>query len=146
MFYNRNDDWCKCWVNGARIIVGSTAEWEVSIVCATLDSETVQTHNCNLQGQYIFIVFKWHQQAYFSISTNGKLSVHALIVLNTVHQFKDPYLPHHVSVTMDKQYKRGWGVVHVRLASTNKNPKRAQIVHCTKHLDLDSLAVYGNIG
>jgi len=56
MFYNRNEDCCRGRPNGASIRVGPTSAWAASTACAALNSESVQTLDCNLQGQYIFIV------------------------------------------------------------------------------------------
>jgi len=54
-FYNRNDACCKSRINGAQIRIGSTSAWATSTVCATLNSDMVQTRECNLSGQYIFV-------------------------------------------------------------------------------------------
>jgi hypothetical protein len=56
MFYNRNEDCCRNRPNGASIRVGPTSAWAASTACAVLNSQSVQTFDCNLQGQYIFIV------------------------------------------------------------------------------------------
>ena len=56
MFHNRNEDCCRGRVNGATIRIGQNSAWPNSTVCATLNSENVQTFDCNLAGHYIFLV------------------------------------------------------------------------------------------
>jgi len=58
MFYNRNELCCRDYVNGATIRIGQTSAWADSTVCETLNSENVQTLDCNLQGRYIFLVLQ----------------------------------------------------------------------------------------
>jgi len=43
-------------VNGATVQIGQTSAWAASTACATLNTEIVQTVECNLQGRYMFIV------------------------------------------------------------------------------------------
>jgi len=53
-FYNRLDC-CGSWANGVQVRVGNYAGHEHSLnpICATLNSENVQTHPCTGMGQYI---------------------------------------------------------------------------------------------
>jgi len=43
-------------ITGAEIRIGSNLSWEDNTICATLNSDLVQTHNCNLVGRHIFII------------------------------------------------------------------------------------------
>jgi len=43
-------------ITGAEIRIGSSLSWEDNKICATLNSDLIQTYNCNLVGRYIFII------------------------------------------------------------------------------------------
>jgi len=54
VFHNRPD--VPNRMVGAVVRVGSSASWADNTICATLTNIAVQTHPCNLDGQYIHIV------------------------------------------------------------------------------------------
>jgi len=54
-FYNRVEC-CSSRAIGAEIRIGSSATYAGNAVCATLNAAPVQTYDCNLIGQYIFII------------------------------------------------------------------------------------------
>jgi len=56
-FYNRVDLF-ESRITGALILVGSSALWANNTICATLNINAVQVHNCKMSGKYIFIVAK----------------------------------------------------------------------------------------
>ena len=57
MFYNRVDLF-ESRITGALILVGSSALWANNTICATLNINAVQVHDCKMSGKYIFIVAK----------------------------------------------------------------------------------------
>jgi len=79
MFHNRNEECCKGHMNGATVRIGQTSAWAASTAYATLNSDIVQTLDCNLQGRYMFIVLpvvtgseilNFHELKVFSACSN----------------------------------------------------------------------------
>ena len=55
ILFNRNDC-CQGRANGGHIQIGDSDLLNTNTVCATLNSDTQQTHTCAATGRYIFIV------------------------------------------------------------------------------------------
>ena len=47
-------------MTGTRIMIGWNQTWSENAECAVLNSESVQTHKCDLSGRYIFLVKDWN--------------------------------------------------------------------------------------
>ena len=67
-FFNRVNC-CNDRMMGAEIRIGPSATWEENAICATLNSDLIQTYRCNHVGRYIFLVVSAERaQANFALN------------------------------------------------------------------------------